>query len=170
MNAVQHIVAGSGSKGFLAVSWVEAGENGAMDALDFYGRPCTPLVTSPNNVLSDKDIAISNIAGYCAKMRVRNCPCPPVPLPPSRRTRVYQEASQQLSPFRLGAAHSIVRAAPRRYPCITSDKAHYVNLGAVVTVYDHGRRLGGTREGDMAANQVVLIQLAARAGEGHTGA
>src|SRR5262245_44568847 len=41
-----------------------------------------------NNLLSDKDVAISNITGYCAKIRVRNCPCPPLPLPSSRRTGV----------------------------------------------------------------------------------
>src|SRR5215510_11743809 len=36
----------------------------------------------PNNVLSDTDVALSNSAGYCAKTRVTNSPCPPVPLPP----------------------------------------------------------------------------------------
>jgi hypothetical protein len=82
----------------------------------------------PNNVLSDKDVARSNIAGYYANMRVRHCPCPPVPLPPSRRTGVYQEASRQLAPSRLGADHSIVRAAPRLYPpCATSDNPAYVH-------------------------------------------
>src|SRR5262249_24316269 len=63
----------------------------------------------PNNVLSDTDVALSNIAGYCAKTRVTNSPCPPVPLPPSRHTGVSQEASRQRSPSRPGADHSIVR-------------------------------------------------------------
>ena len=45
-----------------------------------------PLFTwKPNNLLSDKDVAISNIAGYCANIRVRHCPCPPVPLPQDAR-------------------------------------------------------------------------------------
>src|SRR5262245_22855461 len=66
-----------------------------------------PALLAPNNLLSDTDVAISNIAGYCAKIRVSNCPCPPVPLPPSRRTGVYQEESLQLSPYRPGAYHSI---------------------------------------------------------------
>jgi hypothetical protein len=38
-------------------------------------------ITKPNNFLSDKDVAIANIAGYGATMRLRNCPGPPIPLP-----------------------------------------------------------------------------------------
>jgi hypothetical protein len=47
--------------------------------------------STPNNLLSDKYVARSNIAGYCAKIRVRNCPCPAVLFPPSRHTGVYQK-------------------------------------------------------------------------------
>src|SRR5262249_3217352 len=45
------------------------------------------------------------LAGECATTRVRHGPCPPVPLPPARRTGVSQDASRPRSPSRGGAHH-----------------------------------------------------------------
>src|SRR4029453_9405981 len=101
-------------------------------------RVCAPHIScmpdclfpwNPNNLLSDKYVAISHIARYFSKIRVRHCPCLLVPVPPSRRTGVYQEASRQRSPSRHDADHSIVCATPRLYPCVTSDNGVYVPKG-----------------------------------------
>src|SRR5262245_18547287 len=104
----------------------------------------------PNNVLSDTNVAICALAGACATTRVRHGSCPPVPLPPARRTGVTLEASRPRAPSRGGAHHSIGCTAPRRCPCARSDKTPYVTFdvtagSAAVSrvsfpIFDEGRQ------------------------------
>src|SRR5215510_1251260 len=63
----------------------------------------------PNNLLSDKDVAISNIAGYCDKSRVRNCPCPLVPLLSFKTHGSVSGRVSAADTSRPGAYHSIVQ-------------------------------------------------------------
>jgi hypothetical protein len=71
-----------------------------------------PRSLTPNNLLSDKYVAISNIAGYYANMRVRNFPYPLVPLPPKTHGSVSGSVTKTVT-LQRGADHSIVCTAPR---------------------------------------------------------
>src|SRR4030095_16180596 len=66
---------------------------------------------------------------------------------------VSQEASLYLSPPRHGADHSIVRAAPRRCPGVTSDNASYGAHG--LALFNEMRTWGVVRQAGVPGTGII---------------